>query len=107
VVSFAVSLTFLGWLGPLPPPAAAEDEAGGDGRRERPLAALLAGLRYARGRPELVSSYLVDLAAMTLSYPNALMRLLAADQDHALWCLHLRPRPQRAVEATRTTPTGR
>jgi len=49
---------------------------------------VLAGLRYARGRPDLLGSYLADLAAMTPSYPNALFPFLAADL-HAQWAVGL------------------
>ncbi len=81
-VSFAVSLGFLGWLGPLPAPAADGDApAGGPG-------SLLSGLRYARGRPELIGSYLVDLAAMTFAFPNALFPFMAAEL-RAPWAVGL------------------
>jgi MFS family permease len=82
-VSFAVSLAFLVRLGALPAP-----EAPAGGRPPRGLGSLLAGLRYARGRPELIGSYLADLAAMTLAYPNALFPFLAADL-HASWAVGL------------------
>jgi MFS family permease len=49
---------------------------------------VLAGLRYARGRPELLGSYLADLAAMTMSYPVALFPFLAAGL-HASWAVGL------------------
>jgi MFS family permease len=72
-VTFAVSLGFLARLGPVPAPAG--DAAGPHGKG---LRSLLPGLRFARSRPELVGSYLVDLAAMTLAYPNALFPFIAA-----------------------------
>jgi len=83
-VSFAVSLGFLRWLGPLPAPPAAGGDAPG---RSRP-GGLLSGLRYARGRPELIGSYLADLAAMTFAYPNALFPFMAAEL-HAPWAVGL------------------
>lgn len=83
-VSFAVSLGFLGWLGPLP--AATGDAPGQD--RGGGLSRALSGLRYARGRPELIGSYLADLAAMTFAYPNALFPFLAAEL-HAPWAVGL------------------
>jgi len=82
VASFAVSLGFLRWLGPLPAPA-----AGGEAPAGR-LRSVLDGLRYARGRPELIGSYVADLAAMTLSYPNALFPFMAAAL-HAPWAVGL------------------
>ncbi len=82
-VSFAVSLAFLGRLGSLPAPGGP-----GGGRPSRGLGSLVAGLRYARGRPELIGSYLADLAAMTLAYPNAMFPFLAADL-HASWAVGL------------------
>jgi MFS family permease len=90
--SFAISLGFLGWLGPLRAPAAPGDapaapssrtSAGRSGLRD-----LLVGVRYACGRPELLGSYLVDLSAMTLAYPNALFPFLAAEL-HAPWAVGL------------------
>jgi MFS family permease len=85
VISFGVSLGFLARLGPLPAPAA---DGGPGGRAGHPLAGLLAGLRYASRRPELVGSYAVDLAAMTLAYPNALFPFIAAEL-HAPWAVGL------------------
>ena len=84
VASFAFSLGFLRWLGPLPAPVAADGEDGPAGG----LGGLLAGLRYARGRPELIGSYLADLAAMTFAYPNALFPSMAAEL-HASWAVGL------------------
>src|SRR6516162_10405253 len=83
-VSFAVSLGFLRWLGPLPAPPAADGEDG----PASGLGGLLAGLRYARGRPELIGSYLADLAAMTFAYPNALFPFMAIEL-HAPWAVGL------------------
>jgi MFS family permease len=57
-------------------------------RRRARRHSLLSGIRYARRRPELVGSYLVDLAAMTFSFPNALFPFMAADL-HAPWAVGL------------------
>src|SRR5262249_20938748 len=81
-VSFAVSLAFLGRLGPLPAPEADVDAPVGG------LRSLLSGIGYARRRPELIGSYLVDLAAMTFSFPNALFPFMAAEL-HARWAVGL------------------
>lgn len=85
VISFGVSLVFLAALGPLPAPVA---DGGPEHRADHPLAGLLAGLRYASKRPELLGSYAVDLAAMTLAYPNALFPFIAAEL-HAPWAVGL------------------
>jgi len=81
-VSFAVSFLLLCRLRPLPPPDPGEHPAGPG------LRAILDGLRYARGRPDLLGSYLADLAAMTLSYPNAVIPFIAASL-HASWATGL------------------
>ncbi|HEX3922476.1 MAG TPA: MFS transporter [Streptosporangiaceae bacterium] len=83
LVSFAISLGFLAWLGPLPGPGRSPALTRRAGRR-----GLLDGLRYARGRPELVGSYLVDLAAMTFAFPNALFPFVAA-RLHTPWAVGL------------------
>jgi MFS family permease len=81
-VSFAVSLGFLGRLGPLPAPEADGDASVGG------LRSLLSGIGYARRRPELIGSYLIDLAAMTFAFPNALFPFMAAEL-HAPWAAGL------------------
>jgi MFS family permease len=81
-VSFAASFLLLLRLRPLPPPAAGEHAAGPGPR------AILAGLRYAWGRRDLLGSYLADLAAMTFAYPNALIPFIAAGL-HASWATGL------------------
>jgi MFS family permease len=82
-VSFAVSFVLLCRLRPLPAARAADDAEHPPGAR-----ALLAGLRYALSRQELVGSYLADLAAMTLAYPGALIPFVAASL-HAPWAAGL------------------
>jgi MFS family permease len=108
-VSFTASLGFLGRLGPLPAPEP-DDDAPAEGLRSEPEGqggasegemgrrvgprrrarkhSLLSGIRYARRRPELVGSYVVDLAAMTFSFPNALFPFMAAEL-HAPWAVGL------------------
>jgi MFS family permease len=84
-VSFVISLAFLRLLGPLAaPPAGGDAPAAG----QRGLRGVLAGIRYAGRRPELLGSYLADLAAMTFGYPNALFPFLAAGL-HAPWAVGL------------------
>jgi MFS family permease len=84
-VSFGVSLGFLMRLGPLPAPEPDDAPAGG---RLASKDSLLSGIGYARRRPELIGSYLVDLAAMTFAFPNALFPFMAA-QLHAPWAVGL------------------
>jgi MFS family permease len=89
LVSFAISLGFLAWLGPLPAPGPSPASGPSPALTRRAgRRGLLDGLRYARGRPELVGSYLVDLAAMTFAFPNALFPFVAA-RLHAPWAVGL------------------
>ncbi|MFF1907499.1 MFS transporter [Kitasatospora sp. NPDC058218] len=53
-----------------------------------PLHDLIEGARYAARRPELVGTYLVDLAATVFALPTALFPFLAVESD-ALWALGL------------------
>jgi MFS family permease len=80
--SFAVSFGLLCLLQPLPARRAdgSEHPAG--------LRSVLTGLNYARRRPELMGSYLADLAAMTLAYPASLYPFMAAAL-HADWSVGL------------------
>src|SRR6201994_2535840 len=80
--SFVVSFVLLMLLGPVPAPAVGEHPPATG------LRGVLAGLRYARGRPELMGSYLADLAAMTMSYPAALFPFVAVSL-HASWAVGL------------------
>ena len=81
-VSFVASFCFLWLVRPLPA-AAGEQTPAGPGLRS-----ILDGLAYARGRPDLLGSYLADLAAMMLAYPNALFPFMAAEL-HANWAVGL------------------
>jgi MFS family permease len=81
-VSFAVSFALLCLVRPLPPPAPDEHQP------PLGLRSVAAGIRYARGRQELVGSYLADLAAMTFAYPNALFPFMASTL-HAPWAVGL------------------
>ena len=82
-VSFAVSFGLLGLLQPLPARV-----AGQGGERPAGLRSVLTGLHYARRHPELIGSYLADLAAMTLAYPASLYPFMAAAL-HATWSVGL------------------
>jgi MFS family permease len=52
------------------------------------LAGVLAGVKYALSRQDLVGSYAVDLMAMVFAFPNSLFPFVAADL-HAEWALGL------------------
>jgi MFS family permease len=68
-LTFACSLVALAAIRRMPPPEDAE----------RPgLASIVAGLRYAAGRPELIGTYVVDIVAMTFAMPMAVFPALAA-----------------------------
>lgn len=81
-VSFLVSAALLLRLRPLPRPV------GTDAPSPPGSGDVLAGLRYARGRQDLLGSYLADLAAMLLAYPGSLFPFLAASL-HANWAAGL------------------
>lgn len=68
VVSFLVSLAALAAMRAMPPP----DHAQAAGLRS-----IAEGLRYARARPELIGTYVVDIVAMTFAMPLALVPALA------------------------------
>ncbi len=80
---FAVSFAMVWFLAPLPM-LPGQAPAG----QVRGLSGVIEGLRYARSRPDLLGSYLVDLAAMVFAYPNALFPFLAA-AVHADWAIGL------------------
>jgi MFS family permease len=66
--TFAFSLTCLAFLRRVPPPPAADRPS---------LRSVVTGLRYARSRPELLGTYLVDINAMFFGMPQALYPFLA------------------------------
>jgi MFS family permease len=80
-VSFLVSAGLLLRLRPLRGNREDKHETGAGG-------GILAGLAYARHRPDLLGSYLADLAAMLLAYPSSLFPFLAAAL-HASWATGL------------------
>ena len=67
-VTFAASLAALWAMRATPPPAGAERPS---------LRSIAAGLRYARSRPELLGTYLIDLNAMFFGMPMALFPAVA------------------------------
>ncbi|MET8771447.1 MFS transporter [Streptomyces sp. NPDC004658] len=79
LLTFAVSLAYIARIAPSP---AAEEAAKPD------LKAIAEGARYAWSRKELLGTYAVDLAAMFLAMPLAVLPFLA-DDLHAEWALGL------------------
>jgi MFS family permease len=68
LATFAVSLTLLMFLRPVPPPPAPERPS---------LRSVANGLRYAMRRPELLGTYLVDINATFFGMPEALYPFVA------------------------------
>ena len=68
VLTFAVSLTMLSLMRAVPPPPEAQRPS---------VRGVLDGIAYARSRPELIGTYLVDINAMFWGMPNALFPALA------------------------------
>src|SRR5215210_770444 len=69
LATFLVSLGFLAAMRASPPPRDADRPS---------LRSIAEGLRYARSRPELMGTYLVDINAMFFGMPQALFPALAA-----------------------------
>ena len=67
-LTFAASLAALCLMRAVPPPAGADRPS---------LRSVAEGLRYARGRPELLGTYLVDINAMFFGMPMALFPAVA------------------------------
>lgn len=68
LATFAVSLVCLALVKAVPPPPAADRPS---------LRSVVTGLRYARSRPELLGTYLVDINAMFFGMPQALYPFMA------------------------------
>jgi MFS family permease len=79
LLTFAVSLAYIVRIAPSP---ASHEAAKPD------LRAVVEGARYAWSRKELLGTYAVDLAAMFLAMPLAVLPFLA-DDLHAAWSLGL------------------
>ncbi|BCB90875.1 MFS transporter [Phytohabitans suffuscus] len=69
LATFAFSLVCLALIRAVPPPPAAERPS---------LRSVVTGVRYARSRPELLGTYLVDINAMFFGMPQALYPFMAA-----------------------------
>jgi MFS family permease len=68
VATFVVGLVCLFLMKAVPPPVDAERPS---------LRRVVEGLRYARSRPELIGTYVVDIVAMTFGMPMALFPAIA------------------------------
>jgi MFS family permease len=68
LATFAASLICLAFVRAVPPPPDADRPS---------LRAVVTGLRYARSRPELLGTYLVDINAMFFGMPQALYPFMA------------------------------
>jgi MFS family permease len=71
VATFLVSLLALALMAAMPPPSAAGPQSG------HALGRVLEGLRYARSRPELIGTYVVDMVAVFFGMPTALFPAIA------------------------------
>jgi len=69
-LTFAISLAAISAIRAMPP-AENAPPAG--------LSSIVAGLRYAASRPELIGTYVVDIVAMTFAMPMAIFPALAAE----------------------------
>ena len=79
IATYVLSLIFLSRVRSIPPSKEAEKPS---------LAALFDGVKYALKRQDLLGTYIIDLAAMTLAMPMALYPFWA-DQLNAPWALGL------------------
>ena len=70
LATFAVSVTCLTLVRAVPPPPDADHPS---------VRSVITGLRYARSRPELLGTYLVDINAMFFGMPQALYPFLATE----------------------------
>ena len=77
IATYVLSLLFLARVRSIPPSKEAEKPS---------LSALLDGVRYAFKRQDLLGTYIIDLAAMTLAMPMALYPFWA-DELNAPWAL--------------------
>ncbi len=74
VLTFVVSLIALAQIRTMPPP----EHAAAPG-----IQSIVDGLKYAKNRPELIGTYVVDMVAMTFAMPMALFPAIAAGWSKA------------------------
>jgi MFS family permease len=95
VVTFTFSLTLLFRLRATPKPLDAEESV---------TSSMREGLRYARSRPDIVGTYIIDLLAMTLAFPVVMLPFVATrfHETYALSILYC-GLPAGALVATLTS----
>lgn len=69
VISFLICIGAVMFIRSMPPK---------DGTKPPGLHTIVEGLKYARSRPELIGTYVVDMVAMTFAFPIALFPSMAA-----------------------------
>lgn len=74
VVSFGASLVALALMRAVPPP---------EGSERPSIRRVIEGFNYARGKPELIGTYVVDLVAMFFGMPSALFPAIAEQMGGA------------------------
>ena len=79
VVTFVFSISLLVRLSPVPSK---------NDRRVGQTAQMAEGVRYAKTRPDIVGTYLIDLLAMTMAYPVVMLPFVAA-RFHEAFALSL------------------
>jgi MFS family permease len=81
VVTFAVSISLLWGL---------HESASRERAEESVMASMREGVRYARSRPDIVGTYIIDLLAMTLAFPVVMLPFVAArfHESYALSVLY-------------------
>jgi MFS family permease len=68
LATYVVSLGCLALIRAVPPPEAADRPS---------LRSVVTGIRYAKSRPELIGTYLIDINAMFFAFPQALFPFMA------------------------------
>ncbi|HTT58957.1 MAG TPA: MFS transporter [Acidimicrobiales bacterium] len=79
VITFAISLYLLSRLHAVPAPENVPDSV---------MQSMRGGVRYARGRPDIVGTYIIDLLAMILAFPVVMLPFVAV-RFHESYALSL------------------
>ncbi len=92
VATFGCSLLALNLMRSVPPPADAERPS---------MARIVEGVRYARNRPELLGTYIVDIVAMFFGMSNALFPAFAQASSEGRRCSGCSMRRRRSARSAR------